>query len=136
MLAGSVNDTDPVTRPRAGSAAPAWKPPTIGGATTTGVKTEINEAAGAGATAAERTSGAAPATTGAAATGAEAPPPIIREPNNPASRSRNIPHANTPNPPNGPGGAVRLLTFNPSADNTVANNRTGRIAGATATFGA
>ena len=121
-----MNDTAPVTRPVALTGVTADHPPATGGATTVTV---------AAAPGTERSNGAAPPSTGAAATNAAAPLPIARDPNNPASRSRSTPNANTPNPANGPAGAVGLFTFKPNADNTVASNRAGRIAGAAATFG-
>ena len=128
MPAGSVNDTDPVTRPVALTGVTADHPRATGGATTT---TETVAAAPG----TERTNGAAPATTGAAATNAEAPLPIARDPNNPASRSRKIPTASTLNASNacvGPVGA-----FNPNNVNARATTpRNGAITGTAVNTGA
>ena len=133
--AGSVNNTDPDTRPLSASAAPADHPPATGGATTAAGAGESTAAAGAGADTAAAI-GPAPARSGAVATATGYPTVIPRlVPNSPASISRNTPHASTPSAFNGPDGAPGTFRFTPSTDSTLASNLAGRIAGATAAAG-
>ena len=95
-----MNNTDPLMRPVADSGSPA-RHPTASGANT----------------------GAATA----AATGADPPTPIPRQaPASPASNSRNIPQASTPNASNACAGPVGLLS--PNADKARTNARTGLTA--------